>query len=301
MKDEVLAYIEGHSQEALELLMEIARIPAPSNHEEKRAEFCKGWLEQQGAKGVYVDEALNVVYPVGVTDDKPLVVFMAHLDVVLPDTEELPLRVENGCIYAPGVGDDTANLAALLMAAKYIAKNQLISPEYGILLVCNSGEEGLGNLKGSRKICETYGKNMTAFYTFDGTCSHMVAKAVGSRRYQVEVKTEGGHSYGDFGNRNAIAMLASMIHEIYKIQVPLRGKTTYNVGMISGGTSVNTIAQQAQMLFEYRSDDLEDLQEMEETFRAIVMKYEERGINLEVRLLGERPCGLAKTRQPIGH
>lgn len=294
MKDEVLAYIEGHSQEALELLMEIARIPAPSNHEEKRAEFCKGWLEQQGAKGVYVDEALNVVYPVGVTADKPLVVFMAHLDVVFPDTEELPLRVENGCIYAPGVGDDTANLAALLMAAKYIAKNQLISPEYGILLVCNSGEEGLGNLKGSRKICETYGKNMTAFYTFDGTCSHIVAKAVGSRRYQVEVKTEGGHSYGDFGNRNAIAMLASMIHEIYKIQVPLRGKTTYNVGMISGGTSVNTIAQQAQMLFEYRSDDLEDLQEMEETFRAIVTKYEERGINLEVRLLGERPCGLAK-------
>ena len=88
----VLDYIAQHQDEMQELLVTIAKIPAPSNHEEKRAAFCKEWLEKQGAKGVYIDEALNVIYPVGCTDQNPLVVFMAHTDVVFPDTEELPIR-----------------------------------------------------------------------------------------------------------------------------------------------------------------------------------------------------------------
>ena len=123
LTQEILTYINQQQQQAFDLLVELAQIPAPSNHEEKRAAFCKTWLEKQGAQGVYVDEALNVIYPIGCTQDNPLTVYMAHSDVVFPDTEPLPLKVENGRIYCPGVGDDTANAVALLMTAKYIAQH----------------------------------------------------------------------------------------------------------------------------------------------------------------------------------
>ncbi len=287
---EILGYIEGHQQEAFDLLCELGQIPAPSNHEEKRAEFCKNWLEQQGAKGVYIDEALNVVYPVGVTADNPLVVYMAHSDVVFPDTEPLPLKVENGRIYCPGIGDDTANAVALLMAAKYVAENGLQPKDEGVLLVINSGEEGLGNLKGSRKIVEDFGHRLKEFITFDGNAQSITNKAVGSKRYKVVIRTEGGHSYGAFGNRNAIAYMAALINDLYNIKVPPMGKTTYNVGLISGGTSVNTIAQNAEMLYEFRSDERESLAVMEQHFNAAIEFHRTKGIEVEVTLVGDRPC-----------
>ena len=292
LTSDILQYVDDHAQEALDLLMELGKIPAPSHHEEKRAEFCKQWLEKQGAKGVYIDEALNVVYPVGCTDDKPLVVFMAHTDVVFPDTEELPMRVEDGKLYCPGIGDDTLHLVALLMAAKYIAENDLVPAECGLLLIANSCEEGLGNLKGTRKIMDQFGDRVKEFITFDGPGTNIVNKAVGSKRYKVEIDTEGGHSYSRFGNRNAIAYLASLIDTLYTFKVPQRGRTTYNVGIISGGTSVNTIAQHAEMLYEFRSDDREDLAEMESHFNAALDFYRTKGIQVTCTLVGDRPCGI---------
>ncbi len=300
LKQNVLDYIEDHAQEARELLITLAQIPSPSNHEEKRAEFCKKWLETQGARGVYTDEALNVVYPVGVTKDNPVVVFMAHTDVVFPDTDTLPLKIEDGKICCPGVGDDTANLVCLMMIAKYLIETKTAEKldkaaregtcPHGLLLVCNSGEEGLGNLKGSRKICETYGKRMKEFYSFDGTMSSMATKAVGSKRFKISVRTVGGHSYGSFGNPNAIAQLAGLIHRLYQIQVPGEGKTTYNVGMISGGTSVNTIAQSAEMLYEFRSDSREGLAYMEQQFDSIISSAKEQGMDIRIEVVGLRPC-----------
>ena len=152
LEQKVLDYIEEHAEEARELLITLAQIPSPSNHEEKRAEFCKKWLEAQGAEGVFIDEALNVIYPIAVTKDNPVVVFMAHTDVVFPDMEALPLTTENGRIYCPGVGDDTANLVSLLMVAKYLAETGLAQKleaavaagdqPHGLVLVCNSGDEG---------------------------------------------------------------------------------------------------------------------------------------------------------------
>ena len=129
LTEKELAYIEEHAQEGRELLLTLARIPAPSHHEEKRARFCKDWLEAHGAQNVVIDDALNVVYPIGVTEDNPVTVFMAHMDVVFPDTEELPLTVKDGKIFCPGVGDDTANVAALLMAAAYVTE-QGLRPEH---------------------------------------------------------------------------------------------------------------------------------------------------------------------------
>ena len=290
LNENILTYIEEHRQEALELLLELAQIPAPSNHEEKRAAFCKNWLEQQGAQGVYIDEALNVIYPIGVGENNPLVVYMAHSDVVFPDTEPLPLTIEDGKILCPGVGDDTANVVALLTAAKYIARNSLQTAGEGVLLVINSCEEGLGNLKGSRKIMQDFGSRIREFISLDGGIGGCVVKAVGSKRYRVAVRTEGGHSYGAFGNRNAIAYLASLIDTLYTMKVPPKGKTTYNVGTISGGTSVNTIAQYAEMLYEFRSDERESLAIMEQHFNAAVDFYRTKGIEVEVELLGERPC-----------
>lgn len=292
LSKEITQYISEHKDETLELLKTLGKIPAPSNHEEKRANFCKDWLEKQGAKGVYIDDALNVVYPLNVTEDNNIVVFMAHTDVVFPDTEELPLVIEDGLIKAPGIGDDTANLVILLMVTKYIIANNIKPKNGGILIVCNSGEEGLGNLKGSRKIVDTFGKRITEFFSFDGGSFMICDDAVGSKRYKVEVLTEGGHSYGKFGNRNAIAYLASMIETLYQMKVPDLGKTTYNVGTISGGTSVNTIAQQAEMLYEFRSDKRKALEIMDNHFNAVIECYKAKGITVNVELLGERPCSI---------
>lgn len=290
LTQEILTYIEQHREEALRLLLELAQIPAPSHHEERRAAFCRDWLEKKGAEGVFIDEALNVIYPVGCREDRPLVVFMAHSDVVFPDTEALPLTVENGRIHCPGVGDDTANVVALLMTAAYIAEHRLEPKEHGVLLVVNSCEEGLGDLKGCRRLMERYGSRIRELVSFDGTCSFCVDRAVGSRRYRIAFDTEGGHSYGSFGNRNAIACMASMIDALYSIKVPEKGRTTYNVGTISGGTSVNTIAQHAEMLYEFRSDEAESLSVMERHLEAAVAFYRAKGITVTVTQVGDRPC-----------
>lgn len=291
LTETILEYIKAHEQKAVELLIELARIPAPSHHEEKRAAFCKDWLINQGAEGVYIDDALNVIYPIGCGEGKQLAVFMAHSDVVFPDTDQLPLTIENGRIHCPGVCDDTANVVAMLMAAKYIAERKLQPRDFGVLLVVNSCEEGLGNLKGCRKIMEVYGERIAEFVTFDDKNGKGVHKAVGSRRYRVEVDTEGGHSYSNFGNRNAIACLASLIQALYSIQVPAVGKTTYNVGTISGGTTVNTIAQHAEMLYEFRSDEREAMEYMEQRFEETIVRFREDGLQITVTVVGDRPCG----------
>lgn len=283
-------WVEDHFQEHFDLLLELAQVPAPSNQEERRAAFCKAWLEKQGAEGVYIDEALNVVYPIGCEGDKPIAVFMAHSDVVFPDLTPLPLRVADGKIHCPGVGDDTASVVSLLTAARYIAENKCTPREWGVLLVVNSGEEGLGNLKGSRKIMEDFGHRIREFITIDGRAGFGVDRAVGSKRYRIAIDTEGGHSYGAFGNRNAIAYLASLIDTLYTIKVPPKGRTTYNVGTISGGTSVNTIAQHAEMLYEFRSDEAESLAIMEQHLNAAVEFYRTKGISVTVTKVGDRPC-----------
>lgn len=293
-------YAAEHKEHLHQLLLELARIPAPTVKEERRAQFCLEWLHSHGAKDAYIDQAGNVVWlyepprrsgnvyldqagnmeqlhqssyrneSEEAKNERPLVVFDAHMDVVFPDETELPLVEKEGRIYCPGVGDDTANLAVLLMMAAYAAEFGSDTGAYDVLFVCGVGEEGLGNLKGVREICREFGERIAAFYAFDLTMASYTCRAVGSLRYRVEVMTSGGHSYQDFGNTSANAVLAELICMLYGQQVPKRGKTTYNVGTISGGTSVNTIAQQAELLYEVRSDDAQDLKEMEQRFGAIL-------------------------------
>ncbi|MCI9405640.1 MAG: M20/M25/M40 family metallo-hydrolase [Oscillospiraceae bacterium] len=270
-------------------MVTICQIPAPSNQEEKRAAFCKEWLEGIGAENVTIDKALNVVYPMNCEGSSEIVAVMAHSDTVFPDLEPMPLRIEDGKIFSPGIGDDTANVAILLMIVKFILENHL-TPRGAMMFVIDSGEEGLGNLKGCRQIMEDYAGRIKEVIALDGTYTSMVTGAVGSMRYRVEVLTEGGHSYGHFGNRNAIHLLSSMIGTLYDMKVPEGGRTTYNVGTIEGGTSVNTIAQQASMLYEFRSDCKESLEMMDRFFQSVVESYRAMGITVNVELLGLRPC-----------
>lgn len=274
-----------------ELLTTLCRIPAPSNHEEARTKFCHDWLIAEGAKGVYIDSALNTVYPVNCDGRDDLIVFMAHTDTVFPDLEPMSVAVDEENIYCPGVGDDTACLAIMLMVIRYILQRKL-TPDRGILFVANSGEEGLGNLKGIRQIMQDYAGRISEVYTFDGQYNAVVNCPVGSRRYFVEAETEGGHSFRKFGNRNAIVVIADLISRLYRIEVPKIGdsKTTYNVGTIGGGTSVNTIAENASILYEYRSDNAECLRIMEEKFREQIERTRPNARKIRVVTVGERPC-----------
>lgn len=302
-KKEIQEYVEAHTEELYELLKSLAVIPAPLNGEGRRADFCRRWLQAQGAEDVYLDAAGNVIYPYCAGEKngskeqavRPLIVFMAHMDVVFPDSTELPLYEQDGRIYCPGVGDDTANLAVMLMTAKYVTERRPDTGDYGLLFVCGVGEEGLGNLRGVREICATFGTRIEAFYALDLTMEAYTARAVGSLRYRVSAETQGGHSYHCFGNTNAIAALAERIARLYQVEVPAGGGTTYNVGVISGGTSVNTIAQHAEMLYEIRSDDEAAMAQMEQTFREIVtpaaaMEDSTPDCRIYVEKIGERPC-----------
>ena len=114
MTQEILTWIENHHQEQLELLTTLAQIPAPSGKEEKRVEFCRNWFLENGIQHVFVDEVLNVICPFGVTDSNPIVMIAAHSDVVFPDTDPLPLRIEDGKIHCPGIGDDTTSVVTLM-------------------------------------------------------------------------------------------------------------------------------------------------------------------------------------------
>ena len=286
----VIEYLEENRPRYLAAIRELARIPAPSNHEEQRAIWCKQYLESLGATGVVIDDALNVIFPYHVSENSnDLCAILGHTDVVFPDTEPLPFREENGRYYAPGIGDDTTNAVAVMeMAAMAIALN--LQPKTGILFVLNSGEEGLGNLKGTRQLMKDYGSRISRFYAIDGELDSVVTDAVGSKRWRITITTEGGHSFGNFGNRNAIYYAAKMIDTFYSLKAPDFGKTTYNVGLIEGGTSVNTIAQNCSLMYEYRSNQREGLAYMDTFFQSVVASFRTMGIGVEVELLGDRPC-----------
>lgn len=288
LQQDVLEYLENNRPRFLSAIRELAQIPAPSGQEELRAQWCKQYLESLGATDVYIDEALNVIFPYGDMSGD-LCAILGHTDVVFPDTTPLPFKEENGRYYAPGIGDDTTNAVAVMEMAGMSIKLGL-KPKTGILFVLNSGEEGLGNLKGTRQLMKDFGDKIKRLYAIDGGMKTVVNDAVGSKRYRISVKTEGGHSFGAFGNRNAIYYAAKMVDTFYSLKVPDIGKTTYNVGVIEGGTSVNTIAQNCSMMYEYRSNKKEGLAFMDRFFDSVIASFQTFGIEVTVEALGDRPC-----------
>lgn len=287
LKQLVEKYVAEHTSEAEALLMELGKIPAPSHQEDKRAEFCKDWLILQGAKDVEIDQAKNVVCRINCEDQREMVAFMAHTDIVFPDQDTLPMTLDGRKLCAPGIGDDTANLVNLLMSAKYILEN---APKLnmGFLIVANSCEEGLGNLDGTKEIFRVYGDRIKAFYSFDCYLSQCTSIAVGSYRYKITARTTGGHSWQKFGNPNAIEILCALVEKIYQLEVPKDPRTTYNVGYFNGGTTVNAIAQEASMLFEFRSISQTCLEDMDQKLKEIVNSFQ-GDFEINVELLGIRP------------
>lgn len=291
-REGIAAWCQAHSAEQLALLKELAAIPAPSHQEDLRVHYITNWLKENGADEVYVDGAKNVILPFGCQGRKDLRVYMAHTDVVFPDTQPLPVREEDGFLYAPGVGDDTANVAALMLCAKFLLTEKIV-PTVPVLLVFNSCEEGLGNLEGVRQIVKDFAGRIRELISFDCQSDAIVSRAVGSERWRVSVATPGGHSYAAFGSPNAIAVLSLLITRLYSQSIPeIPGATvTYNVGTIQGGTSINTIAQGAEMTYEYRSDVSEGLLFMRNQFQTLLEEAGTDEIRFQAELLGQRPCG----------
>lgn len=281
------AYAQQVHPEQLELLRTLGRIPAPTRQEDLRAAFCRDWLLANGAADVTVDEAKNVICKIG-PQDGDLVVFAAHTDVVFPDLEPLLLREEDGKLYAPGIGDDTANLVNLMLAARYLLQNGLKSKN-GFLIVANACEEGLGNLDGTKALFAAFGQRIKAFYSFDCDMPQCIHCAVGSRRYKITCRTRGGHSWVDFGQPNAIEILCRLVEGLYKTKPPQEARTTFNVGCFQGGSTVNSIAQEASLLYEFRSTSQVCLEQMEQAFRRTLDSCRNLGGELTVELLGIRP------------
>lgn len=285
-------YAQQNRENVLSVIRDLCHIPAPSFGERRRAEYCKALLESFGARGVYIDEVNNCIFPMNCDGSNELTVFAAHLDTVFPDTESYPeYHEDEEKIYCPGVGDDTASVAVMLYGIKYMLENNIVPPK-GFLFVCNACEEGLGNLVGVKQLMKDFDGRVKQFITLDEDIGYCINGAVGSHRYMVEAITEGGHSFSAFGKKNAIAALSEVITEIYKLEVPQKAgtKTTYNVGLISGGTSINTIAQNAEMFCEYRSNDRECLATMQSAFEEIFKNAQSDEVKLKVTLVGDRPC-----------
>ncbi len=285
-------YCLENTPNVIGLIKELCGIPAPSNHEEARARFCRDWMRKAGFENAYIDTADNAVCSIGAEDGNEVVLLTAHTDTVFPDTKAMPLYEKEGKLYSPGVGDDTANLAVLLYTARYFLSRGVKSG-CGVVFAANSGEEGLGNLRGIRRLMEDYKGRVKEMVSFDGGYAHICNKAVGSTRYRISLRTEGGHSYSDFGNRNAIHVLSSLISLLYTVKVPAyaKSKTTYNVGAIRGGTSVNSIAEDAEILYEYRSDERVCLEKMKQIFEGILVPYKNLCREIKAEVIGERPCG----------
>ena len=240
---------------------------------------------------MWIDEAQNVICKFSCDRYDEITVMMAHMDVVFNDTEELPMRRDGDILRAPGIGDDTANLMNLMLATRFLVqhKDRLHT---GLMIVANSCEEGLGNLKGCKEIFNNYGDRIRRFYSFDGYMSQCTSIAVGSHRYRMQVQCPGGHSYLDFGKDNAIQIAAEIIHELYRITPPQQEYTTYNVGRIEGGSTVNSIAQEVTLLYEYRSASEACLQVMKGELNRVVNEFRAKGKKINLEVLGVRPgCG----------
>lgn len=279
-------------------LEELAVIPAPGGQEEKRAEYCRRWLTEHGVTDVHMDDCRNVTAAYGIKPGKNNILLMAHLDTVFAEDTRLAVQKREGRLYCPGIGDDTANVVVLMFLMEKIWRER---PEFscGVLFALDVCEEGLGNLKGCRRLMEDYAERVGLVISFDLYQQHIYTSCIGSRRYEITVHTKGGHSYHDFGKPNAIAVLAGLVTELYGYQPSgqMGEQTTFNAGVIEGGTSVNTIAQEAGLLFEFRSNQAEGLKRGDE-FLNHVLKKEMKGVEIGCKMIGERPCmGEADTQK----
>lgn len=291
------------SQEALGALVAetvtICEIPAPTFEEQLRTEYVRNRMTAIALDDVTVDEIGNVVGRIRGTGEGPTLLLAAHLDTVFPSETDVTVQRDGDVMRAPGVGDNSASVAAMLIMAELIRRHALAFSG-DILFAATVGEEGLGNLRGIRAVMDRYAPEVDYVIAIDGGLGSVVRQGVGSRRFRIVVTGEGGHSWGAFGTPSAIHALGRMIAGISEIRVPANPRTTFNVGTISGGTSVNTIAARAEAIIDMRSLDREELIRLEEKVRRVVTEVARTsGVASEMELLGDRPVGVIPEDHPL--
>jgi len=297
--------------ETLKDLILLTEIPAPPFQEEERGRKFAEMLRQAGADSLWTDEVGNVIaLRKGTKRDKTVLV-EAHLDTVFPESTDVTVKISGDTLKAPGVGDDTRGLAVLLAGLKVL--NRLnIKTEADLLLAGTVGEEGLGDLRGIKHLFNTPGLKIDAHIALDGVgVGRIVNSAVGSIRYRTVFKGPGGHSFGAFGLANPHNALARAIAEfVEKADEFTRSgvKTTYNIGKIGGGTSVNAIPFESWMEVDMRSESAERLKGLEALYLAAVESglQKENAIRrmgeelvVENHKVGDRPSGAISDDHPL--
>lgn len=272
VRKNVRSYIHTHMQEVIDLICTISSISSPTGHEETKAAWILSQLHKMGATEAYIDDAGNVLYPYQIPPTGKFPLYNAHIDTVFSQLDTIVPHIDGDCLYAPSCGDNSADVAALLCIARMLLTLHIPLPA-GVMLAFNVGEEGLGNLKGIRHIMNTWHDRISEVVAVDGTADAFVNRAVGSHRYAVHIQAQGGHSWADFGNTNALAIAAEIIHDLYQMQLPAVPKTTYNIGTLTGGTTVNSIAAQADLTLDLRSESMSSLLKLDANIAAIIQRH----------------------------
>ena len=297
------AFIRSDYDRFVRELVAVTEIPAPPFKEQRRAKAFLEMLREHGLSDVEMDPEGNVMGVRRGADGGPLLAIVAHLDTVFPEGTDVQVKRDGTRLMAPGIGDDSRGLAVMLAVIRAMnsAKLQTASD---ILFVGNVGEEGEGDLRGVKYLMlkGKYKDRIKRFLALDGGAQSAITRAgVGSKRYRVVFKGPGGHSYGAFGLVNPAYAMAAAIARFADVQVPSTPKTTYNVGAVKGGTSVNSIPFEVSMDVDIRSESCEEMHKVDATFVKIVKSAvdeenrvrstREGRIEADLRVIGERPCG----------
>jgi acetylornithine deacetylase/succinyl-diaminopimelate desuccinylase-like protein len=296
------AWFQRHERELSDRQLELAAIPAPPFGEHERAEWLRRRFMDCGLEDAHIDDIGNVIarYP-GSDGAAPAVALSAHIDTVFPAGTPLQPRRDGEKLLGPGVSDNASGVVALLALAQALRQAQ-VRTTAPLLFIGNVGEEGEGDLRGMRHIFSDPQCRDAIQYAIvvDGASSDtIVTRALGSRRYEVTLRGPGGHSWSDFGAPNPIVVLAATIEAFSRVEVPNTPKTTFNVGVIHGGTSVNSIPESASMRVDLRSSSSQEIDRLEEALRQAIARAVARAaqngsaseISHEIRLIGSRPAG----------
>jgi acetylornithine deacetylase/succinyl-diaminopimelate desuccinylase-like protein len=304
-------FIDGSSARFTAEQIRICEIPAPPFKEQERARYFASRFVELGLQDVHTDSEGNVIGFYRGRLEQPLLVLSAHLDTVFPEGTDVRVRKIGNRLCAPGIADDVSGLAALIGLIQALNAAEL-KTRGTIAFVATVGEEGEGNLRGVRYLFSE-GKlagRVSAFVSFDGPGVECIThQALGSRRFRVRLEGPGGHSWGDFGVVNPVHALGRVISRISDYQVPADPRTTYNIGRIEGGESVNVIPQSASLDIDLRSASEFELLRLEEFLMAAVdhalidenVLRAASGVKLrsEITMIGERPSGETPLNAPI--
>ncbi len=287
----------------LDLAVTIQQIPAPTFAEQERAVFIQEQFSVAGLEDVCIDSVGNVYARLpGRGSALPLIV-SAHMDTVFLAGTNLSVRRTADRIFGPGIGDNStgvAGLFGLLWALRERSNDQPLSLPGDLWLVANVCEEGLGDLAGMRAVVDRFGKQVSAYIILEGMALGQVYhRGLGVQRYRIEAQTTGGHSWVDFGRPSAIHELAKLITQITTLNLPEYPRTTLNVGVISGGTTINTIAAHAQIELDLRSEGAQELTELVQQIESYVKLSNQLDVVVSARVIGQRPAGELAQAHPL--